>query len=270
MNSATPARATRHSTSKNGPNAGTATRMNRNEPPHSAPSKMRPAKSLGFIRRYFRIRRASLRSVSLPSSDGVAQPAHRRNWGRCEPSPGSPVPRRSEYPMLVLEQALLEVQSTVEPAERAVRGDNSVAGYDHGQDVGGVGPAYGPGRAWPSEVVRDLPVRPGLSKWDARQLHPHGLLPLRADERERHIEGLAPPAYILGQLFSHAGGPGLVRLHGVAFVLQILFKDRPVVALYEVQPHEGSIFVHRECERACGRVYLVDVSFHAIASPFSA
>src|SRR5215212_3336728 len=67
MTSATPARATRHSTSKNGPNAGTATRINRKESPHSAPSKMRAAKSLGFTRPHFRIRRASLTSTPLPT-----------------------------------------------------------------------------------------------------------------------------------------------------------------------------------------------------------
>src|SRR5688500_15096337 len=174
--------------------------------------------------------------------------------------------RRGEYVALVLEQALLEVKPTVEPTERAVRGDNPVAGYDHGQNVGGVGPADGPGRAWPSEGVRDLPVRPGLAKRDARQLHPNGVLPLRASKRERHIEGLAPSAYILGQLFSDAGSPGLVSLYSVPFVLQIHFHDRPVVALDEVQPHEGSIFVDRERARACGRLYLVAVGFHDTTS----
>src|SRR5919112_1119644 len=221
-----------------GPNAGTATRINRKEPPHSALSNTRPAKSRGLTKRSFQLQRASCRANILFARPG-------------------------EYVALVLEQAFFEVKPAVEAAERAVGGDDPVAGHDDGKDVAGVGAADGPRRAGTPEGIGDLAIGPGLAERYARELRPHLLLPLRAGECHRHVEGLAPSVRVLGQFLAYAGGPGLVRLHGVALVLQVLFHNGPVVTLHEVQAYQGPVFVHRERERTGGGINLGHVCLHA-------
>src|SRR5829696_1364849 len=101
------------------------------------------------------------------------------------------------HPTLVLEQTLFQVQPAVEPAERAVCGDDTMAGHDDGQYVAGVGAADRPRRAGTPEGVGDLAVGSGLAERDARELRPHGVLPLRAGERQRHVEGLALSVRVL-------------------------------------------------------------------------
>ena len=89
------AKPTRRPTSTNGPSAGTATRMNRNDAPQSAPSEIRAAKSLAV-------------KPDAPKSRSRA---------------------RAQHAPLVRQETLLEVQPAVEPAERAVRRYHPVARY---------------------------------------------------------------------------------------------------------------------------------------------
>src|SRR3712207_3423720 len=167
---------TRSPTSTKGPSAGTATRMNRKDAPHSAPK---------------------VTSAAAP------RPV----------KPGAPKGRsraRAQHAALVLQQPLLEVQAPVEPAERPVGGDDPVARHHQRQPVGGVGPADGPRRAGAAEPVRYLPVRARLPVGDARKLRPYRLLPLRADERERQPELPALAGVVLAKLLPRPGGPPLV------------------------------------------------------------
>src|ERR671910_3467682 len=120
--------------------------------------------------------------------------ARSRNARTRAASEGSP---GSAPATLVLEQTLFQVQSAVEPAERAVCGDDTVAGHDDGPDVAGVGAADGPRRAGTPEGVGNLAVGSGLAERDARQLRPHGLLPLRTGQCQRHMEGLALSVRVL-------------------------------------------------------------------------
>src|SRR4028119_821998 len=99
------ARPTRSPTSTKGPSAGTATRMNRNDAPQRAPSEIRAAKSLAV-------------KPDVPKSRSRA---------------------RAQHAPLVRQEPLLEVQPTVEPAERAVHRSHPVAGHPARPPGGGVG-----------------------------------------------------------------------------------------------------------------------------------
>src|SRR5439155_12455696 len=110
--SATKASATRENASHNGPSAGTATRMNANEPPQTAASNSNRAASPGAI--------DSVGAGVCPrAAAGLGDP-------ECELATAG-------VGALVLEQPLLAPQPAAVPGQRAVGADHAVTGHDEAQ-----------------------------------------------------------------------------------------------------------------------------------------
>src|SRR5437016_629405 len=162
--SATKASATRENASHNGPSAGTATRMNANEPPQTAASNSSRAASPGAI--------DSVGGGVCPrAAAGLGDP-------ECELATAG-------VGALVLEQPLLAPQPAAVPGQRAVGADHAVAGHDEAQAVVAVGSSDRAHRGPATDRRCDIGVGARRTGRNGKKRIPYRALKGRAAERDR-------------------------------------------------------------------------------------
>ncbi len=150
-----------------------------------------------------------------------------------------------------------------EPGQTSIGPHDPVARDDERKTVRRVRAPDRPRRRLPpSSHRRDFVVRPPLSERNARESLPHGSLPDRATKGERRIETPSLSSAVFEEFRAGGGGsPGILR-EREARVFELGLDAPLVVPLLELEPQEGSSFVHGEDDGSGGRFYGVQVSSH--------
>lgn len=147
----------------------------------------------------------------------------------------------------VFEEPLFDVESAPEAAERAVLGDDAVAGHDDGDAVGAVGAPHCARDG--VDAFGECVVADGLPEGDVLEFIPDALLEFGTREEEREVElatGSREISHELGLGFVEQVGGGLTRFAvvrplepGVEAALEVVFLRFESGAGGELEEAEG-------------------------------